>query len=311
MFSSKPKPLSSPSRVSIEEANSHLKLVHQRVEQLETMVNKRDQQMKQSEDSHRQEVQRMTTAYDKHCDGLNKEIELLKNRVKELETKVMSQKEIIEDNEQKMHKLSQVLQLRPNLDKLLRLLNGLAVDDQSGKEVPNHSNVSAARDETLEANQTAMSSEQMNGFCDTSPVVEHNGPVIRSTVPIVSSLVRNSSSIGTEPELANTCNKWTKKSVKYREDFDTLCVNGGNGGKDDEVVSITSTSTSTSGQSPSVKDLSLSGTTPADRHASHRKSSNSKLRIGRSFKITANFSDEEEVATDKRVTTRRNKVTAI
>lgn len=303
MFASKPKPLSSPSRVSIEEANSHLKLVHQRVEQLETMVNKRDQQLSQSEDSHRQEVQRLTASYDKHCDELNREIEFLKNKVKELESKVISQKEIIDDNEQKMSKLSLMLTLRPGLDKLLQLMNSLAADDSQVVGDGDDLSKSETRVEPKDSLQTTIantSSEQMNGFCDSSPVAEHcptSGPSI---------LMQNDSSVG--PEVADSSNKWTKKAIRYREDLSTVCLNGG---KDEEVVSTTSTSTTTSGQSPSAKS---SGAIVADRNCSHRKSSNSKLRIGRSFNITANFSDDEEVVAadnSRRVTTRRKKVTEI
>jgi len=81
MFSSKSKTSQSPSRISIQEANSHLQMVHQRVEQLETIVSKQSNQLIANEDNYKQELNSINNSYELKVNQMNQEMDSLKTKV--------------------------------------------------------------------------------------------------------------------------------------------------------------------------------------------------------------------------------------
>ena len=177
-------------------------------------------------------------------------------------------------------------------------MNGLAIDSKSSEELVNHNNnqtTSCVNDSNNVLNHKNLSKiesiEDMNGFCDEK----------RESFEETTRL----SQFGTNSDInIDNSSKGIRKYVKYKTN--DLCLASGV-----EEEGVSTTSTSTSGQSPTANSQTASLTNSAEK-VSHKKSqNNSKLRIGRSFNITANFSDEEEVVSDRRPSSRRKKVTQI
>ncbi|CAG2172129.1 unnamed protein product [Oppiella nova] len=275
MFGSKSKAVSSPSRVSIEEANSHLRAVHQRVEQLEQIITTQRHQLVANEDTHRQEVQCLVQTHDKHVQHLNQQMDSLKDKIQDLEHKLEKQNyKLIEENAKQMEKLSQILKLTPNLEKLLKLLNSLMIN-----------NTNCVKTVDL---RSATSHDLMNGFGDNSPLEDIPNP-------------HNNHSNSSHKIAVNTGEKAPKKSVKLN--CEDQCI------PEEVFLSETSSTNTSIGRSPpssttssAATGLTVMATGAAGNGGSgsgahnhhHKRSSNSKLRIGRSFNITANFSDDEE-----------------
>jgi hypothetical protein len=81
MFSSKPKTSSSPSRVSIVEANSHLQLVHKKVAQLESLVDKQSNQLIINEENYKKQLIINNNSYESKLSELNSQIDCFQNKV--------------------------------------------------------------------------------------------------------------------------------------------------------------------------------------------------------------------------------------
>ena len=294
MFSSKSKLFSSPSRVSIEEANSHIQLVNLKVQQLELIISKRDKQLIENEQKYRNEVIRLTHSYDKHFNELNREIDFFKSqvisflmnflqfsififdlKVSEMESQIREQNKIIKENDEKLPKLSQIIKLAPNLHKLLDILNDLSIDYDLNQN-PNKKADKVINDS--KSHNKNESTECLNGIC------VHNNEVLEDTTH---------SSISSITSKTKNCIKMPKKCVSLS------FVSG----VEEEVVSTTSSSTTVS--VPRIKDSNeqtLCGSSEINR---------TKLKIGRSFNITSNFSEDEEVFVNCKPSNRHKKITQI
>lgn len=122
----------SPKRTNIEEANKHLQLLHQRVVDLEKLVEQRQEELDTRNTQIHHQLQRATVEKDAQIEELNKKVKILESMLHVSQITVRENEQTISVLESKAKKYDEICELSPMLANLLSLCDSKQSPTGSG-----------------------------------------------------------------------------------------------------------------------------------------------------------------------------------
>ena len=116
-------PSESPSKANIQEANKHLQMLHARVNELERELTRQASDFISRDQTRQIHFEELLKLRDAEISQLNAANQLAEENIKDLESKLSEKVSVIEELEDKCRVLDQVLQCKPVLDSMVKLLN--------------------------------------------------------------------------------------------------------------------------------------------------------------------------------------------
>lgn len=123
--------ITTPTRVSIKEANDHLQLLHSRVTELETIIRSQSDQAAEQEEIYRRQLKELKSAKEAQIDELTKTIVRLEEKLKDLECSIKQKNEKLEENQIRLTQVDQLTDFLPNLEKFILSLKQVTLTEEN------------------------------------------------------------------------------------------------------------------------------------------------------------------------------------
>lgn len=123
--------ITTPTRVSIKEANDHLQLLHSRVNELEDIIRQQNGQSAEQEETFRRQLKELKSAKEAQIDELTKTIVRLEEKIKDLESSVKFKNERLEENQIRLTQMDQISDFLPGLENLISILKRVTAQEDT------------------------------------------------------------------------------------------------------------------------------------------------------------------------------------